>query len=497
MPGLANDLNISDSGYVSHNGSGIFLGRTFQAGTGITLTNADGISGNTTISSTASLTDLHTARFIVASSTAGTGANFTTIASAIASAQGTGLNSTIFLQPGTYTENFTLPPGINLCAYTVDSITPNVIISGNITMTAAGTCSISGIRLQTNSAALLTVSGNSATILNLKDCYINCTNNTGIIFSSSSSSSQVNLINCQGNIGTTGISLFSHSSSGTLSIRQSVFTNTGGSSTASTCSAGALNCMLVQFNFPITFSSTGSATCEYCTITTSSQNVACSTLGGGTTSWKWCRFDSGSASSLSITSSANECIDCYVSSSNTNAITGAGTLTYSPFSFGSTSSTINVTTQNISAFGSNVTGFLAVKNSQTNNVTGNGAVYTVICDTEVYDTLGNYNNSTGLFTAPVKGKYEFVFKVYVTGCTIATSCSVAVVTTARTYAKQDFRAAGAQDFGTMVVCIADMASGDTASFTVTCAGEAGDTDDVLGNNAPSGTTVQGRFLGTN
>jgi len=39
MPGLANDLNISEPGYVSHNGAGVFHGRTFQAGTGITLTN--------------------------------------------------------------------------------------------------------------------------------------------------------------------------------------------------------------------------------------------------------------------------------------------------------------------------------------------------------------------------------------------------------------------------------------------------------------------------
>lgn len=49
MVGLANDLNISEPGYVIHNGMGVFHGRTFQAGTGISLTNADGISGNTTI----------------------------------------------------------------------------------------------------------------------------------------------------------------------------------------------------------------------------------------------------------------------------------------------------------------------------------------------------------------------------------------------------------------------------------------------------------------
>lgn len=50
MPGTANDLNISQAGYVVFDGTSVFTGRTFQAGTGITITNASGVSGNTTIS---------------------------------------------------------------------------------------------------------------------------------------------------------------------------------------------------------------------------------------------------------------------------------------------------------------------------------------------------------------------------------------------------------------------------------------------------------------
>lgn len=47
-----NDLNISQSGYVVFDGTATFFGRTFQAGSGITLTNASGVVGNTTIAST-------------------------------------------------------------------------------------------------------------------------------------------------------------------------------------------------------------------------------------------------------------------------------------------------------------------------------------------------------------------------------------------------------------------------------------------------------------
>ncbi len=61
----SNDLNISEAGYVTFDGTATFKGRTFQAGTGITITNASGVAGNTTISSTASQTDLHVAKWIV------------------------------------------------------------------------------------------------------------------------------------------------------------------------------------------------------------------------------------------------------------------------------------------------------------------------------------------------------------------------------------------------------------------------------------------------
>ena len=46
----ANVLNINEGGYVVFDGTSSFSGRTFQEGTNISLTNADGISGNTTIS---------------------------------------------------------------------------------------------------------------------------------------------------------------------------------------------------------------------------------------------------------------------------------------------------------------------------------------------------------------------------------------------------------------------------------------------------------------
>lgn len=51
--------------------------------------------------------------------------------------------------------------------------------------------------------------------------------------------------------------------------------------------------------------------------------------------------------------------------------------------------------------------FNAIVSADVVNATGNGANYTVIFDTEIYDTGSNFNNATGIFTAPVAGTYQF------------------------------------------------------------------------------------------
>lgn len=398
MPGLANDLNISESGYVTHDGAGVFHGRTFQAGTGITLTNADGISGNTTIASTASLTDLHTARFIVASSTAGTGANYTSITSAIAAAVGTGVNSTIVMQPGTYTENFTLPANINLCAYDCDAFTPNVTIVGTITCTTAGTRSISGIRLQTNSAALLAVTGSAATIVKLNMCYLNCTNNTGVTFSTSNVSALIQMMDCTGDIGTTGISLFTHTSTGTLNIITSNFGNSGLATTASTISAGSFGSYYSTFQNTFTSSGTGGLGIYHSLFNNAAINTVCLTIGGsGTNTLQHCDFFSVTASALSIGGTAT--VDhCQVSSSNTNAITGAGTINQSFIDFTSSSSTINTSTQvaNPVAKIYSPSG-ITFDNSNTLSIFSQGTFSPTIRGSSTAGTIGAYGVQTGRY----------------------------------------------------------------------------------------------------
>lgn len=52
--------------------------------------------------------------------------------------------------------------------------------------------------------------------------------------------------------------------------------------------------------------------------------------------------------------------------------------------------------------------FMAYLSSTATDVTGDGTQYFIIFDTELWDIGSNYDNSTGVFTAPKTGLYLFV-----------------------------------------------------------------------------------------
>ena len=282
------------------------------------------------------------AKFIVAPSAAN--GTHTTIAGALTSASS---GDTIFIRPGTYTENPTLKAGVNLTAYNCDSLTPNVVINGKCTLTGAGSVSCSGISFQTNSDYFLAVTGSAASIVNLFNCNLNCLNNTGIDFTSSSSSAAVSLYYCTGNIGTTGIGLFTNSSAGSLSLEYCVIGNTGASTTASTTSTAMVGIGSCSLSMPFSCSSTGSYNIFNSVINTSATNtITLTTAGTGTSVLQNSSIFSGTAACITIgAGSALGAINNIVSSSNATAvITGAGSLTYSGIYFGGTGKVINTTT---------------------------------------------------------------------------------------------------------------------------------------------------------
>ncbi len=187
----------------------------------------------------------------------------------------------------------------------------------------------------------------AASIVNLTNCYLNCLNNTGISYTSSSGSSAINIRMCNGDLGTTGIALYASSGSGTMYLSYSSFKNSGASTTANTCSAGNVNSDWTDINNPITYSSAAGGTWIYCGIFNSSTNtISVTTSGTAIASILYCRVTSGSASCITVgAGSSVSCLLSEITSSNTNAITGAGTIILNYLAFTSSSSKINTTTQ--------------------------------------------------------------------------------------------------------------------------------------------------------
>lgn len=59
--------------------------------------------------------------------------------------------------------------------------------------------------------------------------------------------------------------------------------------------------------------------------------------------------------------------------------------------------------------------FWAYLSSSDNNVTGDGSLYDIICDTVSYDNYSQYNSSTGVFTAAYPRMYEVSGVITVSG----------------------------------------------------------------------------------
>lgn len=321
----ASAFNVSD---VSRAGIALFDNAYFLVDTNgfVTLT-----SGNT---------DYHDSRYIVSAGGITDGANYTTIASAYAAAVAVGAPQTVMVQPGIYTENITLTPGINICSHSCDSAN-NVTIVGKLSASSAGVTAISGIKLQTNGDYCLSVTGSAATYIDLIDCNIIAQNNNAIQLTSSGGP-QVVLQSCQGDLAAT-YAYFTQSGNGLLQFVDCFMINNGASTVASTLAGSGS----AEFHNTFFYNSvTNSGTSNF--IADNSHVGGALIIGSTGTSNVASNISilSGSDSSVSVSAGATFTLaNSVVNSSNTNAVTGAGTIVYGGLTFNGISSLINTTTQ--------------------------------------------------------------------------------------------------------------------------------------------------------
>ena len=139
--------------------------------------------------------------------------------------------------------------------------------------------------------------------------------------------------------------------------------------------------------------------------------------------------------------------------------------------------------------------FCGVLSANVLNVSGDGTFYTIIANTERYDRNGDYNNTNGIFTAPVTGIYFLAFKAAIFGCTICTEFDTFLTTSNFDYSSINQRAASSLGWSSNAAYSCDMDAGDTAYCRILAAGEAAKTDDLYGTNSGDGTFFVGYLLG--
>jgi hypothetical protein len=139
--------------------------------------------------------------------------------------------------------------------------------------------------------------------------------------------------------------------------------------------------------------------------------------------------------------------------------------------------------------------FLAYNSANDANATGDGTAFTVICNSEVYDQGGDYDTATGIFTAPVTGRYIWTITVALQSTIGAahTRAFMRLATSNRSYYPVEFNPYVMQSSAGNVFLtasgIADMDAGDTAHVEVTVSGGA-KTVAVFG----AGGTIMGTFF---
>lgn len=121
--------------------------------------------------------------------------------------------------------------------------------------------------------------------------------------------------------------------------------------------------------------------------------------------------------------------------------------------------------------------FLAMNTATDANVTGDDTLYTVIFDSEIIDKSSDYNNSTGIFIAPITGLYLLSASVYLTGFDSTHEYgSIWLVTSNGTY------------WGDYILLVSNTLQGQIAQVTAVADMDAGDIA-YIGAEAGTGNKV--------
>jgi hypothetical protein len=271
----------------------------------------------------------------------------TTIQSAITAASLIAGPHVVFIRPGTYTEDLVMQNNVNLSAFTSDQNSPTVTIKGKITLAAGAACSIQSMTLMDNGSNVIELTGDGKMITLIDSVVYSSSADTVVINGASS----IILERCTTFLQALGICHFT--ATGTVASLAGIFLD---NSILYNVQASTKQSVLTYVSFTSTYSIFHGAirtenVCAFGAFNTSFETgigLSITTYTGNCTgvsitNIQECSFGSGTATAIVLgAGNITLLIQCIVSSSATNAISGPGELRYSLLDFTGLSSTISV-----------------------------------------------------------------------------------------------------------------------------------------------------------
>lgn len=263
------------------------------------------------------------------------GATHTTIQAAIDSADP---GESIFVRPGTYTQDLTLKAEVQLVGDIAGFSGGFPKIVGKITATDAGTHNIIGFEHETNGDFGIVVSGANDVVLYLNNLKVLANDNTYVSYTNSSLSSLILFDKCFGSVTGGGTNtFFVNTSNSTMQMDYCNFRADSSTLQESTISSGSIRMNHTTFSCPI--ETTGTATIRVKDSNLNPQGIAPfvinqltgTSLGGEDNLIHHTRIRAASPTNPAINIGAGSELFlhfCDISSSNVNVITGTGEIEY-------------------------------------------------------------------------------------------------------------------------------------------------------------------------
>jgi hypothetical protein len=116
--------------------------------------------------------------------------------------------------------------------------------------------------------------------------------------------------------------------------------------------------------------------------------------------------------------------------------------------------------------------FSAYVTTQSASVTGDGTLYKIVSYTSTFDQGSNFNTTTGTYTAPIAGRYQFNYTIWCAGVTASHNQGILeIITTSQTVRLSQLNWGAVRDGISNIVQLSggillNMSASDTASLNV-------------------------------